>query len=202
MPASKSLICNMALAHCGITKRIQDVDNERSNEAINCRLFYDHIVDLLLETCEWGFAKTETTLALSDATPSQWAYAYVYPADCKLALRIQNPSVRTEGTEQKIPFKVVTNANKDGKLILTDMEDAILEHNMPVTNPALFSTSFVQAVALGVGAHVASPLRVDANLAKNLSQQFQNWLSEAVNLQQREQRDDIDPVSELERMRR
>ena len=39
------------------------------------------------------------------------------------------------------------------------------------------------------------------NIAKNLMNQFSNWLSEAVNFQQREQREDVDPVSEFERMR-
>lgn len=201
MPASKALIGKMALAHCGINKDIRDVDNDRSNEAIQIRLFYDHIIDLLLETCEWSFAKTEERLALSDATSTQWAYAYVYPADCKFAIRIQNPAARTEGSGQKIPFEVVTNKGKDGKLILTDQAEAVLEYNMPVTNPALFSTSFVQAASLGVGSHIATPLRVDPNIAKNLMNQFSNWLSEAVNFQQREQREDVDPVSEFERMR-
>lgn len=40
----------------------------------------------------------------------------------------QNPAARTEGSGQKIPFEVVTNKGKDGKLILTDQAEAVLEY--------------------------------------------------------------------------
>ena len=201
MVYSKAIICNMALAHVGVTARIQDVDNENSNEAINCRLFYDHIVDLLLETCLWPFAERDFTLADVGSPPPEWAKRYKYPVDCKYAAFIKNPALRTPGTDGKIPFIVKDLHDGYGKCILTDLEDAILVGNYIVTDPNKFSSSFVQAGAMGLASHVAMPLRVDANITKFVQAQFTNWLAEAVNFKQREQRDDPEPNSEMQTVR-
>lgn len=201
MAYSKTIICNMALAHVGVTARITDVDNEKSNEAINCRLFYDHIVELLHETCEWPFALREVALVNLGLPVNQWAFRYKYPVDCKLAVRIQNPAARTPGTDQKIPFTVRNLTDAYGKSILTDQASAILEYNTLITDPNLYNSSFVEALALGLGSHVGMPLRCDPNITKFVQAQFSNWLAEAVNFKQREQRDDVEPNSEMQTTR-
>ncbi len=197
MPYSKDLLCNMALAHCGINGQIEGVDTEASNEASQCRLFYDHIIELLHGVCEWDFALTENPLALVDYTTDQWAYAYKYPVDCKLALRIQNQAYRSPGTDQGVPFKVRNLTGGAGKVILTDQEDAILEYNTSITNPALFNAQFAQAASLGIAAHICMPLRVDPNITKYVGSQWSIWLAEAINTKQREQHDDPEPQSEF-----
>lgn len=201
MVYSKTLICNMALASVGVTARIQDVDNEISNEANNCRLFYDHLVELLHETCEWPFAMREVQLVDLETPPDEWAFRYKYPVDCKLAIKIKNPALRTPGTDGKIPFEVRDLTDGYGKVILCDAEDAILVYNKLITDPALYNSSFVQALSMGLGSHLAMPLRVDPNITKYVQGQFSNWLAEAVNFKQREQREDVEPDSEMQTVR-
>lgn len=199
MTYSKELLCSMAAAHCGVNEIIDDVDNDNTNLAIQCRLFFDHIVQLLHGICEWDFAMVEAPLVPVDYTQTNnlWAYAYKYPTDCVLALRIQNPAVRTPGEDQQVPFKVKNLAGGYGKVILTDMEDAILEYNTLVTNPDLWNAQFAQAVSLGVANHICMPLRVDPAIVKLVQSNFAGWLAEAVNTKQREQTDDSDPDSEF-----
>lgn len=189
----------MALAHCGVNEAIDDVDSENTNSAIQCRLFYDHVVGLLHGVCEWDFALTEAPLVPVDyiQTNSQWAFAYKYPTDCRLALRIQNPAKRMPGQDQQIPFKVRNLAGGYGKVILTDMENAVLEYNTFINNPDLWNSVFVEALAMGIGSHIAAPLRVDANLIKLVQGNFTGWLAEAVNTKQREQTEDIEPDSQF-----
>lgn len=202
----KTQISNMMLAHCGITGQIDDVDNEDTNEAINCRLFFDHVRGILLETREWPFALRRDPLALQGAPTvgadtTEWAYRYKYPTNCKLALRILNPAVRTPATGQKIPFKIVDLRDGYGKAILTDQADAVLEYNHDEDDVSKFSSSFVSALALGGASHIVMPLRVDPNISNQVRSQFSNWLAEASNLVSREQQEDNEPDSEFQSVR-
>lgn len=196
MPYSKTIISNMALAHCGINARIQDVDNEKSNEANQCRLFFDHIVELVLEACPWPFATRRVVLQNLGSPPDEWAFRYKYPADCKLAIKIVNPSARTETNSQRIPFEIVDEEDGYGQCILTDQDDAVLKCNKLILDPGRFTASFAQAVAMGLGAHIATPLRVDPSITKVVQNNFNGWLAEAVNFKQREQQEDVEPDSE------
>lgn len=198
MTYSKNVIANMALGHCCIGTSIDDVDNEISNEAIQCRRFYDHVVKLLHGVCEWDFALVEVPLVIVDyvQTNQQWAYVYKYPVDCELAVRIQNPAVRTPGEDQQIPFKVKNFAGGYGKVILCDLEDAVLEYNTLVADENLWNANFAQADALGLAAHIGGPLRVDPRIMQGVNGNFSGWLAEAVNKKQREQTDDSEPQSD------
>lgn len=194
---SKSLISNMALGHCGVTGRIEDVDNENSPEAINCRLFYDHIVALILETCWWPFATVEDNLVDVGSPPDEWGYRYKKPVNCRLIQYIKNPVVRTPGEDQSIPFVIRDLRDGYGECILTDMQDAVIVYNDDVTDPGRFAASFAQAVSLGVAAHIAMPIRVDVNIVNRVQQQFTGWLAEAINKKQREQKEDTEPQSQF-----
>lgn len=201
MPYSKTIACNMGLSIVGVVARIQDVDNEISNEAAICRLWFDHLVELLHETCPWPFATRQIPLADVGSPPDDYAYRYKYPVDCKLAIKIVNPASRTPGTDQGIPFVIRDLQDGYGKCILTDQADAVLEYNTLVTDPAKWNSSFMQALSMGIGAHVGMPLRVDANIVKYAQGQFTNWLAEAINFKQREQKDDPEPRSEFHTVR-
>lgn len=191
----------MGLSTVGVNARIQDVDTENSPEANVCRLWFDHLVELLHETCAWPFATRQNPLINVGTPPDDWAFRYKYPVDCKLVIKIVNPAVRTPGTEQGVPFVVRDLQDGYGKCILTDMEDAHIEYNTLVTDPAKWNSSFMQALTMGIGAHIAMPLRVDPNIVKLMQGQFSNWLAEAVNFKQREQKDDPNPQSEFHRVR-
>lgn len=200
---SEASISNMACGLLGITARIDDYANEISIEAINARLYFPHIRELLLETCPWQFATKRAELALSVATPwDGWSFCYIYPVDCKLAVKIVNPCDPTGSLGlPPIPFKVIDLPGDYGKAILCNTENAVLEYNQSITDVNKFSSSFVQAFMMGMAAHLGMPLRVSADIQANAQSNFGSWLANAVNFEQRQQRDDVMPESELVRGR-
>jgi hypothetical protein len=201
MPLAKTDICNMALGHIGVSKRIGDVDTENSVEAKNCRLYYDHCVALLLEKREWNFAKRRTTLANLGSPPDDWGFRYKYPNFCRLALRIVDTTTRTPLEKQKIPYEVRDYNDGYGKVILTDQDDAELEFNYDVNDTNLFSSTFAEAISQVLADKLASPLRVSSDLKREARTMAQFWTAEAGALDSNERQDDQEPDSEFEQAR-
>lgn len=196
--STKDEICNMALATIGVTSRIVGVDTEKTNEAIQCRLWFDHLRKLLLETKHWpDFAGKTVALQDLGTDSDHWAYRYKYPSDCVYAIRIVNPSCRTPTQNQKIPYKVMRTDDVYGKAIYCDLESAQLEYNLDITDSTMFSASFTQAFIMALAAHIAMPLRVSAEIASNAQNQFKGWLAEAVQFSNRESQEDKEQESEL-----
>lgn len=199
--ASKTLIANMSLAHCGVTSRIGDVDTENTNEAINVRLFFEHCRDLILTSRPWPFANQQFILQNLGVPPDEWAFRYKFPTNCSLAQFIVNPGVRTPGTDQSIPFKVAKLTDGYGKVILCDQDGAILEGNVLVDDVTLWDAPATQALALCIGAHIAMPLRVDPKIVSYVQNQFSNWLAEASSHAMREGKEDKEPQSQFQTAR-
>lgn len=197
---SKTQICNMALAHVGVNSRIEDVDTESTEEANACRLWYDHAVDTLLEMQRWSFATRQVDLQdLSDSNPppDEWGFRYMYPNTCKLALRIVNPAMRVDPPGFKIPFKIVDLETGLGKSILCDQENAILEYNHEVTEPAQFPATFVQALSLFLATLICMPLKVDAKITQYVNGAWSAWQNEAGKHSLREGAEDRQAESEF-----
>jgi hypothetical protein len=200
--ASKDEICNMSLATIGVNSRIVGVDTEKSNEAIQCRLWFSQLRKLLLEVKHWpDFAGKTVDLQDLGTDSPHWAFRYKYPADCVYAIRIVNPAMRTPGRDQKIPFKVMRTDDVYGKAIYCDMPNAQLEYNLDITDPTLFSATFTHAFVMAIAAHVAMPLRVSPDIVSNAQKQFQGWLAEAVQFSNRESQEDPEPQSEFVNVR-
>lgn len=200
MATSKAQVFNMALGNVGITGRVEDADNESSAEAIACRVYYDQCFGQVLEARAWPFCTKKlklTVLALDDVLDTEWAYRYQYPVDCALAQKIMNPTYRTEGQDQKIPFEVMDQADGYGKVIYTDQVDAILKFNQKITDLNKLSFSAIQALAILLAANIATPLRVDAKIIAGAQKQANGWLAEAANFAMRERQDDPQPQSEF-----
>ena len=193
----------MALAHCGITARVDGVDTENTNEAINCRLFYNHVRDLTLEARPWPFAERRRALTKLGTPHLGWNFRYKYPADCKHASYIENPCTpkAPQKKEDKIPFIIRDIDDGYGKCILTNQDDAILVFNINLEDENLMTSTFVQAFSLGIASHISTPLRVDANIKQMVTQAWTNWLAEASNFAQREQQDQPEAPSQYESAR-
>lgn len=137
-------ICNMALRHLGQANGIMDFDNDLSEAADSCRLFFPVVVDEVLRAFPWTFATQFVSLAQvggptstssMPATP-EWQYSYRMPADAVWARRILPigtpitvsitgfPIVasqyggRFETKESRVPYRIVQDSQ--GLLILTD----------------------------------------------------------------------------------
>jgi len=84
---SEVMICNMALARCGVTLFIESV-GEASQQASVCNLFYAPVRDRVLQAWPWQFARTYVRLQELGSPPSCWHYRYHYPADCLKVRRL------------------------------------------------------------------------------------------------------------------
>lgn len=172
MAASDVSICNLALARIGQKAIIQSL-TENSRAAQVCNVLYAPARDAVLQAFPWPFASTFKTLAVATAAPQPpWVYAYGYPSDCLLGLRI-HPTLDSPGAtavyspvgytpspqdETEIPFRV---ANISGqRVILCDLDQAVLEYTMAITNAASFSPLFAEALSWRIATDLAMSFAV------------------------------------------
>lgn len=158
LTASDTTIANLALSHVGVGKEIAALETENSNEANACRRYFETARDLTVRAFAWPFAMKSAVLTLVAENPTtEWAFSYVYPADCLRDIRILS-GIRNDTRQSRIPYKVINDQDNSRLLIYTDMEDAILEYTVKVTNSALFPPDFTMAFSYRLGYLIAPRL--------------------------------------------
>jgi len=177
MPSISSVqICNMGLSHIGAKGSIESLD-EASREAQVCKLWFDWSRNQVLEDFNWPFARKRQTLALlTEAAPDEWSYKYAYPSDAVKARWIVNPVGKEADA---IPFTVETVIDGSSKCILTDLENASLIYTFDQTDPALFSSKFIDALSYRVASNIAFQITGDPELSKQVFQIYQQVLRSA-----------------------
>jgi len=194
MATDKVQICNMALARIGVSQFIANLDTEKSNEAINCNLFYDQAVDFALRDFDWNFSRRIVALSLAagDAAPN-WTYKYSYPGDCLFARAVVPLGLRFPRADQRVPFEVASDGAQ--VVIYSDEPDAVLRYTARVQNPAFFDAQFVSAVAYLLGSEIAIPLSLKPDIAKNARDGYALTVSRAAanNLRESEPGQPPDP---------
>lgn len=187
MALTEVAICNMALANVGINVTIADVDGTLANstdttiEKRTCALWYGTRRDQLLENLPWTFARKYVALVLNDSGDgevweNEWDYAYTYPADCLKVRRFVNNigpnfyAYGDQGTNNYDPWRSVSDAgygyafvirnHGDARVILSNLPlaDAKIEYTAQVTDVALFTPEFSEALAWTLSESIAMPL--------------------------------------------
>lgn len=198
MPYTDAQISNMALGHIGVQGYIADLSTDRTNEGRACRSYFSHSRDVILEMMPWPFATVRADLQIATGVAFDgWTFAYTYPNDCALAVSIVQPSMRTPDQNSRVKFKIVKHPTQAGKIILTDQENAVLEYNMRVSDPAEFDASFAHAQSLLLSTMVVGPLKVSADIAQKVQREWAAWQSEASGKALRERADDLPAEAEL-----
>jgi hypothetical protein len=158
LTASDTTIANLALSHVGVGKEIAALETENSNEANACRRYFVPSRQLTLRAFAWPFAMNQAALTLVEENPTtEWAFSYVYPADCLRDIRILS-GVRNDTRQSRVPYKVINDQVNSRLLIYSDMEDAILEYTVDVVNSALFPADFMMAHSYRLGYLIAPRL--------------------------------------------
>jgi len=208
-------ICNMALAHCGISLLIADLA-EKSNQAELCSLFYASTRDKVLQAFPWPFACTCAPLQDLGNPPANWGFRYLYPTDC---LKFRNivasgcvplsPGIRpgysadsAPCTPPRAPFRVGLAADGSCKVIYTDVSGAQGEYTVMVTDPTLFPRTFVNALAWALATELAVPLTTDMQRAQLAQTKYLAALLEAGADLLNENEDGPQPESDFIRCRR
>lgn len=175
--ATRTEIANLALSHLGIGKEIANLDNEKSQEAVTMRRFYDQTRDAVLRDFPWSFATRFGALALVAAPPtetSEWDYSYRYPTDCLMLRRIQT-DVRIDTNQSRIVFK--TGRDSQGQLIYTDEANAKVEYTFREEDPSRYPADFILAFSLRL-AHYAAPRLTGGDPFKLGNRAIQLYLQE------------------------
>ena len=167
-------ICNMALAFLA-KGRIASMD-ENTEQARQCKLFYEVTKKDLLRNYTWGFAKKIDKLA--ELTPTEknpyWVYIYTYPQKCVAVRKI---------FDQKTGRKVLAGQQKEWDLFMAsenvlavgcNIRRAYLEYTYDGDDTNLFSADFIDAFSHMLAFNICIQLTGNSGL-----QQTQYQLAQA-----------------------
>lgn len=158
MATTRIQVCNIALAHLGVSKQIGSI-TERSAEATAMALFYDDAVDEFFRDYDFPFSGKKRAFALvtekgdDDHADDNYSYSYRYPADC-LKVRRVDSEVRTDYRKSRWSYDL--RNDDQGVLILTDKESAVFEFtSTEARNPARWHFDIAMAIAYRLAAYTA-----------------------------------------------
>jgi hypothetical protein len=175
----------MALGYIGIGQKISELTDAAGDVERECNFWYDIARDQLLENGDWPMASKQATLGLVSEDPNtDWSFSYRYPPTCLVARRI----VGAGGTASAHPLPYQLGQDSIGRLIYTDVEDAVLEGTFWYEDPGEFTNSFAEALAWHLATKLAMPLSVDMNKFQNAQQMSGNALQKARGISSQERR--------------
>lgn len=178
-------ISNMALGYIGIGQKITELSDDAGDVERECNFWYDIARDQLLENGDWPMASKQFTLNLVEEDPNDdWSFSYRYPPTCLVGRRI----VGADGTATADPIPYQLGQDDTGRLIYTDVEDAILEGTFWYEDPGEFTNSFAEALAWLLATKLAMPLSVDMDKFQNAQASAGNALLKARGITNQERR--------------
>ena len=172
-------VCNMALAYLA-KGRIANIE-EQSENARQCKLFYEITKQKLLREYSWGFAKRVTKLAeLTEESP-YWEYVYAYPQKCVAVIKIFSAAtgaeIRAGEKEQGEWDLYMVSDNVLG--IGCNVPQAWLEYTYDVDDASLFSSDFLDAFTHMLAFNICIQLTGNSGLQQTQYQLAQAALQRA-----------------------
>lgn len=191
---TEAQVCNLALLAVGQREQIQSL-TEQSTHARICNTIYGPTRDKLLSMFAWSFATKRAVLALTTETRTDYKYTFAVPANYLGAPCLMMAGQRF-APKPAIPFKLEPNNAGNGLILLTDYETPELAYTVNNTTPALFSPSFVYALASAMAVQLALGLAVKPQLFPMFRQQAQADLEMAMAIDRNAVGADIEPLPE------
>jgi hypothetical protein len=166
--ASVTSICNLALARIkapSITSISED-----TNQGRLCNIMYEPCRDACLEAHPWNFAIKRATLASDATAPNhEFDYRFAVPDDF---LRLVRTGIEAEGYDD-IAYRV------ENGFILINESTLEIEYIAKITDPNVYSATFIDMLAQRLAAELAIPFADNANLAQSMWQIYDTKLREA-----------------------
>ncbi len=170
-------VVNLALAGIGHRDRIGSI-YEGSAAAKQSLDIYSQTRDEMMRTVDYGFAERNVDLTLlksapvngyfppnqwngTNNPPPPWLFEYGYPSDCLKVRAIKAaPLFVIDYDPQPIVFNVVNDSfyTPSRKVILCNVENALLTYTGQVTDPTVWEADFVEAFAAELGRRLAPTL--------------------------------------------
>ena len=174
---SEVSICSNALTYIG-QDEIMSLTDDTSKRAKTCNRLYARTRNSLLQEHPWNFAIARASLGLI-ATPitSEFTNNFQLPLDFLQMLAI-SPKPTSE-----IDYRI------EGKVILSDEATLSIKYVKEVTDPTIFSSTFVTALEYRLAMLMAIPLTGDSSRAAEMQSLYNDALGISKNLDSKE-----DPV--------
>ena len=183
-------ICNLALSQLGERGQIVSLDPADGSEyAAECKNYYPIALRKLLEEYDWSFMQTRAKLnklASFDSELYGYKNAYALPSDCVRVVRVSQANLEKSmcPLTPEIPrnYEIQYSKTTDNRILLTNVDDAIIQYTLYRDVPALFPTYFIEALVLGLAVYLVGPLKRSdpaATIAQNLRQAYEQTLSKA-----------------------
>ena len=183
-------ICNIALSHLA-KGRISSID-EATEQARQCKLFYDYTRQALLREYNWGFAKRLVKLAEIKTDNPRWDYVYAYPSQCVQVRRIFDVTA-TVDEHDNYKLRELQNAkDKDRhkyeiylvsdnvRGIACDVRTAWCEYTYDAVDTEQFPSDFVEAFTHMLASNMAMQLTGNMNIQNSEYQHAQAIINKAV----------------------
>ena len=185
MALSSVQIGRLALSMVGADTSIESL-TEASAEAKTVNLWFEHSKEQTLAGYNWSFAKDRVALIVhADDPPGEWAYRYIYPADCIKIRSIENPLSKTDD-----PSPFVVELSSGTKSVLTDVEDATVIFTRNITDTFLFTPYFIETWATVIGSHIGFDLTGKDDINLTLAEQARRMLIFASSIDASEKQED------------
>ena len=185
-------ICNLALSQLGENGQVVALDPPDGSEfADECSNYYPIALRKLFEEYDWSFVQTRAILnelADFDAEIYGYKHAYALPSDCVRVTMVskvndlEGDKWHKHNSERPRNYEIQYSKTTDNRILLTDVEDAIIQYTVYKDAPAIFPTYFLEALVLGLAIYLVGPIKRSdpaSQVAQNLRQAYEAALSKA-----------------------
>ena len=179
---SKTSICNLAVGWLG-GNLITDVDVDTSKEATLCNANYDDSRKLVLEAADWNFAR-ELHALLPAGTSPDFGYSnrFLIPEHAlvlrKCSLQASDLAPQSYWETRNSDFQYMLR----GQFIEAHAEKLYTSFTMDVTDPKLYSSTFIHALAAHIAMSIAVPLTESGTHEDRMTNKYANYLREAMSI--------------------
>lgn len=177
----KISLVNVALGRIGVAA--VDSLEEKSQAARTVNQFYDNVLLGLLRRFAWSFAARMQELALVDNVYGKYKFAYRVPTDCVMVRRLYDGKFIYYPRDNK--FKII--GDKDGKVLLTDIDKAVIEYTAEVTDTEVFDDAFVEVFTWKLAGEMALSLTGNEQLMQTCLSAYNSYMREAEGLDAQEE---------------
>lgn len=183
-------ICNLALGQLGERGEVVALDPpDGSAYAAECSNYYPIALRKLLEEYDWSFMQTRAKLnKLANFDSELYGYknAYALPSDCVRVVRVSEANAENTmspfASEFPRNYEIQYSKTTDNRILLTNVDNAIIQYTLYRDVPALFPTYFIEALVLCLAIYLVGPLKRSdpaSTIAQNLRQAYEQTLSKA-----------------------
>ncbi len=165
--ASKTDICNLALANLGHATPVINIDPpDPSNEAKKCSIFYPIALAECLADHDWGFATRYSVLSSVGNPDAGWSFRFGLPSDYVKAREVTENEFNTPQ-----PYEI-TSSDADGTVLQTHVETPLLKYTALVVVTGRFPPKFINALSWLLASYLAGPILRKKEKAEEARKQY------------------------------